>query len=118
MSKTIIRSAFLALTVAALAACSSIPAPTAEMAVAQSTVQRVSTVPQVTAYAPVELQHARDLWSKAERAMEKKDYVEARRYAELAEGEARLAESKAEAAENDARLKAVQRGIQQAQPAR
>ena len=118
MSITLIRGAALALTVATLAACSSIPAPTAEMAVAQSTIQRVSTAPQVTAYAPVELQKARDLWSKAERAMEKKDYTEARRYAESAEAEARLAESKAQAAENDARLKTVQRGIQQAQPAR
>ena len=66
---------------------------------------------------PVELQNARDLWSKAQRAMENKDYTDARRYAEAAEAQARLAETKAQVAENQARLQAVQRGYQ-AQPAR
>ncbi|QIL83092.1 DUF4398 domain-containing protein [Diaphorobacter sp. HDW4A] len=117
MQSKLIGTALATVALAALTACSSIPAPQGEMAVAQSTVERVSTAPQVTAYAPVELQNARDLWSKAQRAMESKDYTEARRYAEAAEAQARLAETKAQVAENQARLQAVQRGYQ-TQPAR
>ena len=49
--------------------------------------------------------------------MESKDYNDARRYAETAETEARLAETKAQAAENASRLDAVKRGYQQT-PAR
>lgn len=113
----LIRTAAVVLALGALTACSSIPAPQGEMAVAQSAIQRVSTAPQVTAHAPVELQRARDAWSKAERAMESKDYNDARRYAETAETEARLAETKAQAAENASRLDAVKRGYQQT-PAR
>lgn len=112
MQTKVVRAAVAALALGALAACSSTPPPKGEMAVAQSTVQRVSSAPQVTAHAPVELQRARDLWSKAERAMENKEYDDARRYAESAEAEARLAESKAQAAENQARLQAVQQGYQ------
>ncbi|WP_313299111.1 DUF4398 domain-containing protein [Diaphorobacter sp.] len=116
MQNNLIRGAIAALALGALAACSSTKPPQAEMAVAQSAIQRVSTAPQVTANAPVELQNARDLWSKAQRAMEDKKYEDARRYAEAAEAEARVAESRAQVAENQSRLEAVKRGYQ-SQPA-
>lgn len=109
----LIRMAAAAMAVSALAACSSTPPPKGEMAVAQSTIDRVSAAPQVTAHAPVELQRARDLWAKAQRAMQDEEYTDARRYAEAAEAEARLAESKAQVAENQGRLQAVQQGYQQ-----
>ena len=112
MQKTLLRGAVLALTLGTLAACSSTPAPQGEMAVAQSAVQRISANPQVTTYAPVELQQARDLLGKAQKSMGDKDYTEARRYFEEAETKARMAESKAQAAEGAARLQAVQRTYQ------
>ena len=119
MQNNLIRGAVAALALGALAVCSFTPPPKGEMAVADSAIQRVSAAPQVTAHAPVELQQARDLWAKAQRAMEQKEYTEARRYAELAEAEARVAESKAQMAENQSRLQAVQRGYQvQPAPAR
>lgn len=108
----LLRGAAAALMLGALSACSSVPAPTGEMAVAQSAIARVSAAPQVTAHAPLELQRARDLWARAQSAMDKKDYTDARRYAESAEAEARLAESKAQAAENRSRLQEVERGYQ------
>ena len=117
MKSPMIRAAVAALALGALTACSSTPQPTAQMAVAKSTVQRVSAAAPVTAHAPVELQQARDLLAKAERAMADKDYVAARRYAEDAEASAQVAESKAQAAENQSRRQAVKRGLQ-AVPAR
>ncbi|QNP47555.1 DUF4398 domain-containing protein [Diaphorobacter aerolatus] len=112
MQSKYLRSTIAVLAIGALAACSSIPAPTGEMAVAQSAVERASNSPQVTTHAPVEIQNARDLWSKAQRAMDDKKYADARRYAEAAEAEARVAESKAQVGENKARLQAVERGYQ------
>ena len=53
----------------ALGACSGTPAPREEMAVAKTTVDRVTTAPDTAAAAPVELQAARDKLSRAERAM-------------------------------------------------
>ena len=107
----LIRGATGALVLATLAACSSTPPPTAQMAVSQSTVQRVSTAPNVSARAPVELQQARDKWAQAQKAMTDKDYVAARRLAEDAEAAARVAETKADAEENAANLSEVQRSI-------
>lgn len=116
MKTNLIRTAAVVLALGALTACSSTPAPKGELAVAQSTLQRISTSPQVLAHAPVELERARALQSKAEKAMDDKQYTEARRYAELAEAEARVAETKAQAAENAARLSQMQNDLQRAQP--
>lgn len=93
---------------ATLAACSSKP-PTAEMAVARSTLDRVVTQPNVAANAPVELQQARDKLARAERALANKEHTEARRLASEAEIDARIAESKANLAQNQAALEEVRR---------
>ncbi len=116
MKSNLIRTAAVVLALGALTACSSTPAPKGEMAVAQSTLQRISTSPQVLAHAPVELERARTMWNRAEKAMDDKKYDEARRYAETAEAEARVAETKAQAAENAARLTQMQQDLQRAQP--
>jgi hypothetical protein len=49
-------------------------------------------------YAPLELRGAQEKMSRADAAMQKKDYDDARRFAEEAQADARLAEKKAESA--------------------
>lgn len=109
---TLIRTATAALALGALAACSSTPPPTEQMAVSRTTLNRVSAAPTVAANAPVELQRARDKWVQAEKAMTDKNYEMARRYAAEAEADARLAETKSQAADNAATLQQVQNSIQ------
>lgn len=100
-----------ALAVAALAACSSTPAPVEQMAVTRTTVNRVQSAPSVATAAPVEMQQARDKLARAERAMQAEDYVTARRLAAEAEVDARVAETRADAQRNAASLSQVQDSI-------
>lgn len=101
--------AFIALGM--LTACSSTPKPSEEMAVARTTVTRVSAAPEVTTNAPVDLQKARDKLVMAEKAMSEEKYVVARRLADEAQVDARVAETRADAAKNANNLKQVQDGI-------
>jgi hypothetical protein len=96
---------------AALAACSTIPAPVEQMAVSRSAVERVSSQPNAVDAAPIELQQAREKLTRAERAMTEKDYVNARRFAAEAEADARVAESKASAVRGERALGEVQQSI-------
>ncbi|MFT3814986.1 MAG: DUF4398 domain-containing protein [Acidovorax sp.] len=91
-----------------LAACSSTPAPREQMAVAKTTVDRVTTEPDAAAAAPVELQSARDKLARAQRAMDAKDYDDARHLAEQAQADARLAEAKTQAARSEKALAELQ----------
>ena len=106
-----IRIAIATLALGALAACSSTPPPTEQMAVSRTTLTRVSAAPSVTATAPVELQRARDKLMAAEKAMGAQDYTAARRHAAEAEVDARVAETRADAERNAASLAQVQDGI-------
>lgn len=108
---SLIRYSTAVLAIAALAACSSTPPPTEQMAVSRATLQRVQAAPNVAADAPVELQRARDKWVQAEKAMSNKDYDQARRLAAEAGADARLAESKADAATSAASMEQVQGSI-------
>lgn len=108
---SLIRTSAVVLAVGALAACSSTPPPTEQMAVSRTTLNRAAAAPNVAADAPVELQRARDKWVQAEKAMSDKDYVRARRLAAEAEVDARVAESKADAAGNASTLAQVQGSI-------
>ena len=110
-TNSLIRTCVAVLAAGTLAACSSTPPPTAEMAVGRTTLQRISAAPNVAADAPIELQRARDKWVQAEKAMTDKDYVQARRLASEAAVDARLAESKAGAATSAASLQQVQESI-------
>ncbi|MDA8523573.1 MULTISPECIES: DUF4398 domain-containing protein [Comamonadaceae] len=112
---TFLRTTTAVLALGALAACSSTPPPTDQLAVTRTTVNRVSGEPQVAANAPVELQRARDKLVAAEKAMTDKHYDMARRYAAEAEADARVAETKAEATNNAATLQQVQSSIQSLQ---
>ncbi len=110
-SSALIRTATAALALGALAACSSTPAPTEQMAVTRTTVNRVAAAPTVATSAPVQLQQAREKLIQAEKAMAEKDYVAARRLAAEAEVDARVAETRADAAGNAATLAQVQDSI-------
>lgn len=106
-----LRIAATVLALGALAACSSTPPPTEQMAVSRTTLTRVSAAPSVTATAPVELQRARDKLMTAEKAMGAEDYTTARRLAAEAEVDARVAETRADAERNAGNLAQVQDGI-------
>ncbi len=107
----LIRTTAVVLTLGALAACSSTPKPTEQMAVSRTTVNRVAAEPEVSANAPVDIQKARDKLMQAEKAMADKDYKIARRLSEEAEVDARVAETRADAAQNANNLKQVQDSI-------
>ena len=81
---------------AALAACSSVPAPVAEMSAAQTAVTSAEQA-DAAQHAPSDLDRARDKLIRAQAAMQEEDNTEARRLAEEALVDARLAEAKARA---------------------
>ena len=104
-----LRGAFT--TAATLAACSSLPPPVEQMAVTRTTVERVSSAPNAVDAAPVELSQARDKLARAERAMNEKDYVTARRLGAEAEADARVAESRASAMRGERALNEIRNSI-------
>ena len=110
-SSPLIRTTAALALLGTLAACSSTPAPTEQMAVTRTTVDRVAAAPAVAANAPVELQKAREKLMQAERAMATEDYTAARRLAAEAEVDARVAETRADAARNATNLAQVQVSI-------
>ena len=110
-SPTLIRTTAAARALGALAACSSTPAPTEQMAVTRTTVNRVAATPAVAATAPVDLQRAQEKLIQAEKAMSQEDYRSARRLAAEAEVDARVAETRADAARNASNLAQVQDSI-------
>ena len=110
-SSPLIRTTAALALLGTLAACSSTPAPTEQMAVTRTTVDRVAAAPAVAANAPVELQKAREKLMQAERAMATEDYTAARRLAAEAEVDARVAETRADAARNATNLAQVQDSI-------
>lgn len=106
-----LRTAAAALALGTLAACSSTPAPTEQMAVARTAVTRVAAAPAAAAAAPVDLQRAQEKLILAEKAMAQQDYNNARRLAAEAEVDARVAETRADATRNAANLAQVQDSI-------
>jgi Domain of unknown function (DUF4398) len=79
-----------------LAACGGAPAPVAEMSAAQTAVTSAEEA-EAAEYAPSDLDRARDKLIRAQAAMQEEDNQEARRLAEQALVDARLAEAKARA---------------------
>jgi hypothetical protein len=110
-SSTFFRIAPAALALSALAACSSTPPPTDEMAVARTTVNRVAAAPATATTAPTDLQRAQEKLILAEKAMAEKNYDHARRLAAEAEVDARVAETRADATRNATNLAQVQDSI-------
>jgi len=101
--------------IALLAACSNLPPPVEQMAVTRTTVERVASAPNAVDAAPVELSQAREKLARAERAMNDKDYVTARRLGAEAEADARVAESRASAMRGERALKEIRDSIRSLQ---
>lgn len=95
---------------AAIAGCASTPKPTAEIETSKSAVASALSA-GAAELAPFELQTAQDKADKAARAMANEDYQMARRLAEEAAADAKLAEAKAFAAKADNTLQESQEGM-------
>lgn len=95
---------------AALAGCASAPRPVGELAVAKATVAQAE--PAGARYAPQQLRVAQLKLQRAETAMANENYELARRLAEQAEVDARLAWSMAESEQARQALAEVQRSTQ------
>lgn len=102
--------AALALSGLLLAGCAGNP-PTEQFAVTESAV-RSAVSNGGTEFAPVEMRSAQEKWKAAELAMQKEDYEEARKLAEQAEWDARVAERKALAGKARKAVEDAQRGIE------
>lgn len=100
-----------ALGAALLAGCASAPPPTEQMAVSRKAVERAAGTPEVVQWAPSELDRARIKIADAERAMSNRDYDVARRLADEAEADARLAEARAGARKSDRAVRDVNEAL-------
>jgi len=94
-----------------LAGCAGNP-PSEQYAVTQSAVNSAISAGG-TEFAAVEMKSAQDKLKEAELAMHDKDYEKARRLAEQAEWDARLAERKAQAAKAEQALQDARQGVQE-----
>lgn len=94
-----------------LVGCAGNP-PTEQFAVTESAV-RSAVSAGGTEYAAVEMRAAQEKWKQAEMAMQKENYDEARKLAEQAEWDARVAERKAQAAKAQKAVEDAQQGIQE-----
>ncbi len=86
--------------------------PNEQFAVTESAV-RSAVSAGATQYAPVDMRAAQEKWKQAELAMQKENYDEARRLAQQAEWDARVAERKAQAAKAQKAVEDAQKGIQE-----
>lgn len=109
---------FVALAVIAALAVLTLPGcastehmPREEMAVARAAVDRASG--PAAAEAPIEVSQAREKLERANAAVARKDYDEAKRLAEKAEADANLAEAKSHSVRSDRALGEVREGIRQ-----
>ena len=94
-----------------LAGCAGNP-PTEQYAVTQSAVNSAVSAGG-TEFAAVEMKSAQDKLKQAEIAMHDKNYDEARRLAEQAEWDARVAERKSQAAKAEQAVKDSQKAVQE-----
>lgn len=97
-------------TAAIMFGCASTPAPREQMAVSKQAIANAFSAGG-SEYAPVEMKSAQDKLDLANRAMGKEDYDNARRYAEQAQADARLAETKAQSAKAQKSANAIQEDV-------
>jgi hypothetical protein len=93
-----------------LTACASVPPPTEQMAVARTSVSQAQTA-TATEHAPLELRTAQSKLDQAEAAMRSEDYLKAKRLAEQAEVDAKLAWARAETAKTKKAVEELEAGI-------
>ncbi|HBX55609.1 DUF4398 domain-containing protein [Pseudomonas sp. UBA2684] len=94
-----------------LAGCAGNP-PSEQLAVTQAAVNSAVSAGGVE-FAAVEMQAAQDKLKQAELQLHDSNYVQAKRLAEQAEWDARLAERKAQAAKAEKALQDAQQGIEE-----
>lgn len=94
-----------------LSACAGNP-PTTEVAVATQAVNAADTAGG-TQYAPEEIRAARDKLAASEKAIADKEYDKARRLAQQAEWDARVAERKSQAEKVQRALQDARRGVEE-----
>lgn len=92
------------------AGCATPPVPDAQIAVSRSAIEDAMSA-GATQAAPLELQHARDRMAQADAAVDAKRYDDARRLAEEAEVDARLATAKARTARANLAVAEIQKSI-------
>lgn len=102
----------LALTLACsvVAGCANRSAPVEQIAVAKAAVNEATTT-GAAELAPVEFRSSMEKMNAAERAMDDRDYDRARRLAEQAEVDARLASARARSAKAQKAAEAVQENL-------
>ncbi|GGJ82093.1 DUF4398 domain-containing protein [Pseudomonas matsuisoli] len=105
MATLAIGSAFL------IAGCAGNP-PTEQFALTESAINRAVSA-DATQYSAVEMKSAQDKWKKAEMAMHDEEFDKARKLAEQAEWDARLAERKAMAAKAEKAVSDAEQGIRE-----
>ena len=91
------RAAAIGCAAVVIGGCASIPPPTEQMAVSKSAIANAVSAGG-SEYAPVEMRTAQEKMDRAQRAMAKEEYENARSLAEEAQVDARLAEKKAQSA--------------------
>ena len=104
------RGLFLIMCALALAACANEAPPTAQVTLADSTIRDAETAGAVQ-YSPVELNTAREKLEAARRNMQDDNNEQARRLAEEAEVDARLAELRARTKTTRDAVAAIQSSI-------
>lgn len=102
--KKLSRDVFLLGAAITLVACASTPSPTAEYAVAKTALDSAISAGGAE-FAPVELKTAQDKADQANRAITKNENLQAKRLAEQAAVDAKLAETKALAGKAEKSLK-------------
>ena len=93
-----------------VAGCAGVPPPTEQMAVSKSAIANAVSAGG-SEYASVEMRSAQEKMDRANRAMAKEDYENARWLAEQAQADARLAEKKAESAKAQKAANVMQEDI-------
>ena len=93
-----------------IAGCASVPPPTEQMAVSKLAIANAVSAGG-SEYAAVEMRSAQEKMDRANRAMAKEDYENARWLAEQAQADARLAEKKAESAKAQKAANVMQEDI-------
>ena len=111
MKHQILTAALLAAFAAAMAGCSSTPAPRTDVALSDSALQSAELA-GARELAPIELRKARETRRKANKAMKDEEYVLAKRLAEQAKAEADLAQATAESVKSEQALREARDGIQ------
>lgn len=105
------RLSLVAIAAVFCAACSSVPPPTDQIAVARSNVESALASGAIE-FAPVEIKAAQDKLTEARIAMERDENSKARRLAEQVQVDAKLAELKTRANKAQAAVQETRQGIQ------